>query len=188
MTDTFQARIPALSDEELRQYLTRPLDYRAEAVEAALAELERRGHALPPEDLRQLREGLRRREALSDRPSVFDTLLGRDSERRRSRIRLITAGILALGLGGAALIYLTAPTEAANPLGYDPLDTKKYLRDLELYGGKVNVLATELMRWWDGLWRGRNLATTVAWLTLFTAAAFWFLAARHAAAQEDKEP
>jgi hypothetical protein len=60
------------------------------------------------------------------------------------------------------------------------MDTKKYLRDLELFGGKGNVLATEFTLWWQGLWHGRNLAFTVAWLTVFLALIFWLIATRRA--------
>jgi hypothetical protein len=182
MTDTFQTRIPALSEAELRQYLKRHLEYRTEAVEAALAELDRRGLALSGEERAQIQTGLARRDLASrahlDRS--FVTGLGGTLEARLRRIRQITAGLLAGGLGAAVILYVAAAPKGANPLGYEPEDTKKYLRDLELYGGKVNVLATEFMRWWNDLWHGRNLAITVAWLTFFTAFLFWFIATRRA--------
>jgi ABC-type Fe3+ transport system permease subunit len=97
-----------------------------------------------------------------------------------TRIRHITTGILAAGLGSAALIFLFARSQTDNALGYDPMDTKRYLRDLELFGGKGNVLATEFSLWWQGLWHGRNLAFTVAFLTVLLALAFWFIATRRA--------
>jgi hypothetical protein len=74
------------------------------------------------------------------------------------------------------VIYLTAQPPPANPLGYDPLDTKKYLHDLEVYGGKANVLAAEFRDWFDSLWHGRRLAFTVAALALIAAFAFKFFA------------
>ena len=180
MTDTFQTRIPLLSDEALRRYLENHLDYRTEAVEVALAELERRGLALSQDERQWIQSGLAQREAAAQAALSPHQggLLGNTPETRRGRIRLITAGLLTAGLGSAVLIYLMAPPPAANPLGYEPMDTKRYLRDLELYGGKVNVLATEFMRWWEGLWHGRNLAFTVAWLTVLLAFGFWFLTTR----------
>jgi hypothetical protein len=182
MTDTFQTRIPALSEAELRQYLKRHLAYRTEAVEAALAELDRRGLALSEEERAQIQTDLARRDLASrahlDRS--FVTGLGDTLAARLRRIRQLTAGLLAAGLGAAVILYVAAAPKGANPLGYEPEDTKKYLRDLELYGGKVNVLATEFMRWWNDLWHGRNLAITVGWLTTFTAFLFWFIATRRA--------
>lgn len=183
MADTFQTRIPSLSDAELRHYLHRHQDYRTEAVEAALAELDRRELELPPGERAAILDGLRRRDeaARAQLDRGFVRHLGASAAQRLARIRQITAGILAAGLGAAAIVYLRAAPKGPNPLGYEPEDTKKYLRDLELYGGKANVLATEFMKTWDGLWRGRNLAFTLAALTLILAALFWILAHRQAA-------
>jgi hypothetical protein len=178
MTGTFLGRIPTLSDEELRRYLEHHLEYRSEAVEAAAAELARRGQALSDQALQAIRRGLADREAAKrTAPDETRRLLGPEPE---ARIRHLTAGILAVGLGLATLIYLFARTQSENALGYDPMDTKKYLRDLELFGGKGNVLATEFTLWWQGLWHGRNLAFTVAWLTVFLALIFWLIATRRA--------
>jgi len=176
MASSFLERLPTLSEAELRHYVKRPQAYKAEAVAAALAELRRRGAAVSEADLAQIREALQSREARQTERS--GRLLGTDAITRKARIRRLTAGILAAGLGGATLIYLTAAPRAANPLGYEPEDTKKYLRELEVYGGKVNVLATELRRWFEGLWHGRSLAFTVAVLTLLLALGFWFVATR----------
>ncbi|WP_243286987.1 hypothetical protein [Geothrix terrae] len=176
MIDSFLARIPTLADAELRRYLDHPQAYKAEAVEAALAELRRRGVAVPEADLARVREALRSREARQ--AAQAGRLLGTDPLVRQHRIRRVTAGILTAGLGGAALIYLRAAPQGANPLGYEPEDTKKYLRELEVYGGKVNVLITEFRRWFEGLWQGRSLAVTVAVLTLMLALGFWFVATR----------
>ncbi|HTO86121.1 MAG TPA: hypothetical protein VMR54_01150 [Thermoanaerobaculia bacterium] len=82
------------------------------------------------------------------------------------RLRRLTAAILAAGFAGAIIIYISASPPPPNPLGYDPLETKKYVHDLELYGGKANVLAEEFREWFVGLWRGRNLAFTVAVMTV----------------------
>ncbi len=183
MSETFRSWLPTRSDDQLREYVAHHLDYRTEAVEAALAELLRRGQPLSGEELSRIRSGLERRHAamkvhLNHR---YGRILGPSPATRRTRIRLVTTSLLAVGLGSAAAIYLTALPKAANPLGYEPEDTKKYLRDLELYGGKVNVLATEFMRWLDGLWHGRSLAFTVAWLTIIAALVFWFFSTRLAA-------
>jgi len=182
MTDTFQTRIPALSDAELRDYLKRFHEYRTEAVEAALAEVNRRGLALPLDEREHLLAGLALRDSAQQEhlDRSFVTRLGGTLDLRMKRIHQLTAGLLATGFGAALIIYLSAAPKGANPLGYEPEDTKKYLRDLELYGGKVNILATEFMRWWDGLWQGRNLAFTVGWLTAIAALAFWFIATRRA--------
>ncbi len=90
---------------------------------------------------------------------------------------LISAIILVIGLGSAILIYQRAENDSKSVLGYEvgggivypirPEDSKKYLRDLELYGGKAGVLADELRRWFVGLWHGKSLAFTIACISIF---------------------
>ena len=80
--------------------------------------------------------------------------------------------ILLAGLGSAVAIYQSTVDEPSHVLGYEtgdesaypvrPEDSKSYLRDLEFYGGKSNVLATQFRHWISGLFRGRSLALIVA--------------------------
>lgn len=97
---------------------------------------------------------------------------------RSHRLRRLTAAVLAAGLGSAAIIFFAAGPEPENPLGYDPMDTKLYLHQLEVYGGTANVLAAEFREWFVGLWHGRNLAGTVAVLTILAVLAMRFVTAR----------
>jgi len=55
-------------------------------------------------------------------------------------------------------------------------DTKKYQDQLERYGGKANILATEMQEWFVGLWHGRHLAYTLAVLTFAVALACFYVA------------
>jgi len=97
----------------------------------------------------------------------------------RTFLTLLSGIILVVGLISAALIYRAAVDAANNALGYVqedgsvypvmPEDSKKYLRDMELYGGKANVLADELRRWFSGLWQGKSLAYTVACVSVLLA-------------------
>jgi tetratricopeptide (TPR) repeat protein len=57
-----------------------------------------------------------------------------------------------------------------------PEDSKKYLRDLELYGGKANVLLDELRRGFMGLWHGKSLAFTVACISIFISFGIFYTA------------
>lgn len=88
--------------------------------------------------------------------------------------RAIAVTIIAVGLVLAIGIYVIAISAPPNPLGYDPEDTKRYLREVEVYGGTANLLATQLREWFASLWHGERLAYTVAVLTLTSAWAFWF--------------
>jgi len=98
---------------------------------------------------------------------------------------LLSIVILLVGLISATWIYQSADNNPNYVLGYEeengsvypikPEDSKKYLRDLELYGGKANVLITEFRLWFVSLWHGKSLAFTIAFLTiLISFAFFWF--------------
>jgi hypothetical protein len=85
--------------------------------------------------------------------------------------------ILLLGLGSAAFLYQTGGKKADSVLGYEqgdegaypiePGDSKKYQRDLELYGGKANVLLDEFRRWLIRLWPWKMLAIMTVIVTVF---------------------
>jgi hypothetical protein len=105
-----------------------------------------------------------------------------------TRLKLIGVLILLVGLGTAALIYHQAGNVPSGVFGYDdegsalyplmPEDTKKYRHDLELYGGKLNVMMDEFRRWFEGLWHGKALAKIIAFLSLVICLGF-FYAAKH---------
>jgi len=80
----------------------------------------------------------------------------------RTRNGLIAVLILVAGLVGAVVIYVRAGSDPGDLLEFSPQTSKKYLHDLELYGGTTNVLAVQLEAWLAGLWHGRSLAYTVA--------------------------
>ncbi len=84
-------------------------------------------------------------------------------ERRRKTIAIV---ILLAGFASALVIYVNATTAPANPLGYDPEDTKQFVREMEFYGGKANVVSSEFRQWFDSLWHGKRLAFTVCVLTV----------------------
>ena len=107
------------------------------------------------------------------------------SKNPRKSFYLVTAAILLIGLSSSVLIYLTAESYSERVLGYEmlggsvypitPEDSKKYRHDLELYGGKANVLADEFISWFDGLWHGKSLAFTVACITIFVSLGFFLV-------------
>jgi hypothetical protein len=97
-------------------------------------------------------------------------------------LRVISAILLLAGLGSAVLIYLTAGNDSSRILGYEeeggsvypimPEDSRRYLRDLELYSGRAGVLADEFSRWFAGLWHGKSLAYTVACIAILISSGF----------------
>jgi hypothetical protein len=105
---------------------------------------------------------------------------------RRTCLYLISAIVLLVGLGSAILIYQSAMEDSGSGSAYEISGgriypgsgyDKKYVHDLQLYGGQSAVLADRFMRWFDGLWQGKQLAYTVAWITFFVSLGF-FIAAR----------
>ncbi|MBI5522786.1 MAG: hypothetical protein HY910_09170 [Desulfarculus sp.] len=101
---------------------------------------------------------------------------------RRARCFLLGALVLAVGLAGAAWVYaaaLRAESEAqSDPQGavllMSPEYSKKFLRDLEVYGGKANVLMFKFRAWLEGLFRGKPLAFIIAGLSLLVAGALFY--------------
>lgn len=90
----------------------------------------------------------------------------------RARVRLVTRAILLVGFVSAGVIYAVN----AGPDEDELARTKLYRHDLEVYGGRANVLADDFRHWFDGLWHGRSLAFTVAGLTVAAALAYRFVA------------
>jgi len=100
--------------------------------------------------------------------------------KRRGRRAILAAGFVA-----AVVIWVVAGPDPEDAPGYDPMQNKMYLHDLELYGGKANLLAAEFREWFVGLWQGRSLAFTVAVLTVLVVLTLRFLA-RYPADEEDE--
>ncbi len=113
------------------------------------------------------------------------------SETRRLRkwLYLISASILVIGAVSSVLIYWAAANEESADSGYEIIGgfvypgggayNKKYMHDLQLYGGNAAMLADRFNRWFFGLWHGTTLAYTVAVIALLLAFGF-FVAARNA--------
>jgi hypothetical protein len=88
------------------------------------------------------------------------------------RLYLLGAIVLFAGLSGAVLIYRGAAGDSVQATGYEivdgiaypttPENSKMYVHDMEVFGGKSAVLADEFRRWFVALWQGRSLAATVA--------------------------
>ena len=188
MPETFLTRIPTLSDSELEEYRRNYSRFELEAVEAALAELKKRGHGISGDEINAIRTSIHERdtEKSPQNPGQGSHSILACCRMDRRQIRHIAVMILALGLGGALTIHLTVGPMPADPLGYNLLDSKKSLRELELYGGKANVLSVEFQQWFSGLWHGRTLAATVAVLTVLLAFAFWFVASNQISDDGDR--
>jgi hypothetical protein len=106
---------------------------------------------------------------------------------RSAKLRFISSAILIVGLLSAVVINIRAGQLAANPLG-DQEDSKQYMRQMELYGGKANVIASDVRQWFGGLWHGKSLAFTVGFIALLLAGALRFLADTEAGSGGSGQP
>ena len=168
--DPFYARLSTLSDAELFNYIHHYSRYKVDAVHAALAELRTRGVHVSNDALSDIARYFTRQDEQRTRLCTYDPRW----------LRWLSYAIFTLGLCSAVVIYVTTSPPPQHPLGYDPFASKKYVRDLELYGGKINILAVEFRQWLDSLWQGQNLSYTLAFLTVIFSYILWFIGSHSA--------
>ena len=105
----------------------------------------------------------------------------------RKRLFAASVLVLAAGLACAGWIYSRAgdgpdisgayQIVVVNgvPTPIAPNESKAYMRDVQRYGGKLGVILDDIGRWWNGLWHGRALALTVAFLSVLVFLALYFV-------------
>jgi len=106
------------------------------------------------------------------------------------RYKVVTILMLLVGLGSSLAIYLMAGSSSENALIEEYEESKRFTHDLEIYGGKANVLADEFRHWFGGLWHGQSLAYTVAVLTVVMSLGYFLVARRladHAASDAARD-
>jgi hypothetical protein len=96
----------------------------------------------------------------------------------RRRLRRGGAAIILVGLAAAAIAYRTAAPDDDRLLIARLNNTKSYEYQMEVMGGKANILASELKDWFLGLWRGRTLGRTLAAISLGGGLACFYVAHR----------
>ena len=92
-----------------------------------------------------------------------------DSPRPVTRLYLASLATLLSGLALSATLYVTAADVADNQLVEGFRNSKVYRHDLEVYGGKMSLLADGIGSWFSGLWQGRPLGITVACISVAVA-------------------
>ena len=106
----------------------------------------------------------------------------------RKRIYACSLTILIVGLCSAAAIYFLAEDVPDIGDGYVIVDgktypagvyqSKRYVREVERFGGKAFLIFDEIDRWFASLWQGKKLGVTIGWLSSVASLAI-FLAARY---------
>lgn len=95
---------------------------------------------------------------------------------KNQKLLYIASAIVAVaGIAAAVVIYLTAPDAPEDALA-DFEGSKAYIHQLEIYGGKTNVMMSQFMQWFGGLWHGKTLAFPVAFTAIFISACLFLIA------------
>ena len=162
MDPTWLTRIPQLSDEALLAYLRGRNRFKPEAVEAAALELARRGVSIPPGLL----------EAPAPAGSQGPGFLARARGPWRRPLRVSAGILLASGFGAALVIYRRAVADTAASFDAEPY-TKSFQRQMEVMGGKANLMASDVRNGITGLFQGTRLAWTVFALCALCALVLW---------------
>ena len=94
----------------------------------------------------------------------------------QATLRLVAAIILLAGWGSAGVVYFTVEVAPEDPLVEQVQNSKKVRRDLEIYGGKLFLVAHDWTQWFNGLWHGKALWLPIAGLTGFTSLVLFVVA------------
>ena len=86
--------------------------------------------------------------------------------------------ILLAGFAAALVIWLVVPPPQTDDFQNDPLNEKRYRRQLAVIGGQANQLQADFVDWFGELWVGPQLGYTVAVLTVIAVGGFRFVAVR----------
>ncbi|MEI6722708.1 MAG: hypothetical protein WCO67_18235 [Betaproteobacteria bacterium] len=102
------------------------------------------------------------------------------------RVYLAALAVLGLGMCAAVVVYVNSDEVPEAAIGYIVVDgmkypiaagdSKRYQRDLEMFGGKASVLFDEFTRWFARLWQGKTLGLTLAALSAVVALALFLFA------------
>jgi len=93
---------------------------------------------------------------------------------QRTWLNLISTIILLVGLGSSVLIYQRVGNDPYGALDFE--NSKLYRHNLEVYGGKLNVIMDDFTRWFLALWQGKSLAFIIACTTIIISFGFFYAA------------
>jgi hypothetical protein len=95
---------------------------------------------------------------------------------QRTWLNLISTIILVVGLGSSVLIYQGVGNNPYGGLDFE--NSRLYRHNLEVYGGKLNVIMDDFIRWFLDLWQGKSLAFIIACTTIIVSFGFFYAANR----------
>ncbi len=95
----------------------------------------------------------------------------------RNRFYLCSLVLLLFGGALSLYLYLRADDSIESRIVEELHNTRAFRHELEVYGGKMSLLGSQMYDWFAGLWQGRQLAVTVGCICAAVSLAL-FLAAR----------
>ena len=100
--------------------------------------------------------------------------------KQRQSLNIISAIILVVGLSCAAIIYQRALKDSYGA-GEDAqlmmqAHSKLYRHNLEVFGGKLNVMMDDFRTWFVELWQGKSLAFIIAGSTIIISLGIFYAA------------
>ena len=84
----------------------------------------------------------------------------------KTRLYAAAGAILVAGVGCGLVIYFTADEDSVNLTMEEMRNSKMYIHQLRNFGGKAAVLFAGFNDWFAGLWHGKALGKTIAWLSV----------------------
>lgn len=94
------------------------------------------------------------------------------------KINRLSLVLLVAGFLAAVVLWFVMPPPETDAWRDDPLNEKRTRRQLAMIGGQANQLSADFIDWFGERWEGRNLAVTVAVLTVVAVGGFRFVAVR----------
>lgn len=79
----------------------------------------------------------------------------------RNRFYLSSLASLLFGSTLSLYLYLNADDSIESRVVEEMHNSRAFRHDLEVYGGKMSLLGSQLNDWFAGLWQGRQLAVSV---------------------------
>ncbi len=83
----------------------------------------------------------------------------------KKKLFLLAAAVSVAGFAIAAAVYLNTDPQSSDAYEFRPEDSRMFRHNLEVYGGKISLAVSDFSVWFSDLWRGRQLAYTIAFIT-----------------------
>lgn len=105
----------------------------------------------------------------------------------RKKLLLLAVAVFIVGFAVSAAVYLNTEPQSPDTYEFRPEDSRMFRHNLEVYGGKISLAVSDFSVWFSDLWRGRQLAYTIAFITAGLCVLI-LLSSRYLAADHESVP